>query len=580
VAESQGNRRLRTAVTRYFWPPCVLLSLSAFAFAVAGAPAERPLILRGAAIYTLNPRQPWATALVISGERIAYVGNDAGALARGGKFARVISLHGAMVLPGFHDGHAHPMSAGLRFLRCDLAGLKTAEQTYAAIRTCAATKARKGWLIGHNWSPQAFPRGTNWRVKLDALVPNAAAYMANDNGYTARVNSRALSAAAIDPEAAVPERDGLGRDPVTHKPSGVVSGAALERIHALLPKPSQAEYREALRHWMALASGFGITSVFDASAKPTMLDAYHSADVAGELTVRVVAAQLVDAHLGPEQVDAFVAQRDRVRGHYFRADAAKLFLDGEIAMRTAALLASYAGMPATRGDLLFSAEKLNGIVQRLDADGFSIHMHAMGDRAVRAGLDAVEFAMRENGARDRRHQIAHAGVVDPADLLRFGKLGVAANLQPGWFQAGDPVMAETEAVLGPPRSGWIYPAASIAKRGGRIVMSSDWPATSLNPLDNIQIAVTRQPLDGSRPAKRPEERIDLATAIAAYTRNAAWVAREDGIDGTIEVGKAADLAVLDRNLFRTKPDMLHNARVLLTLLAGKPVYRDPHFRWP
>jgi predicted amidohydrolase YtcJ len=209
-----------------------------------------------------------------------------------------------------------------------------------------------------------------------------------------------------------------------------------------------------------------------------------------------------------------------------------------------------------------------------------IHMHVMGDRAVRVGLDAIEHAMAANGGKDRRHQLAHVGMADPADLPRFGKLGVTANLSPGWFQADDPAMAPTEAVLDPQRRGRMYPAGSIASGGGRIVLSSDWPATAMNPLENIQIAVTRQPLDGTKPAKQPQERIDLATALAAYTRNAAWVAREDGIDGTLEAGKAADLVVLDRNMFRTPARSLRKARVLLTLLDGTPVYRDPQFAWP
>jgi predicted amidohydrolase YtcJ len=206
-------------------------------------------------------------------------------------------------------------------------------------------------------------------------------------------------------------------------------------------------------------------------------------------------------------------------------------------------------------------------------------MHVMGDRAVRTGLDALEQAMATNGARDRRHQLAHVALADPADILRFAKLGVTANLSPGWFQADDPAMADTAAALGPARSALLYPAARIAAAGGRIVMSSDWPSTSLNPLDNIQVALTRQPLDGSRPALAPQERVDLATALAAYTRDAAWVVRDDGIDGTLEAGKAADLVVLDRNLFKTPAASLHQTRVLLTVLDGTTVYQAPDFGW-
>lgn len=554
-----------------------LLALLVLSLAPAAAAAKTALVLRGGAIYTLDPHRPWASALVISAGRIVYVGDDAGALAHAGAKPEVIALNGRMVLPGFHDAHAHPMSGGLRFLRCDLAGLRSEERIDAAVRACAASKVRGGWLVGYNWSPGNLRSPVAWREKLDALVPDAAAYFATDDGYTAWVNARALAAANIDPNGASQDIDGLARDARTRKPTGVVTGEALERIHRQLPQPTEAEYREALKRWTQLANRFGITSLFDAFATAPMLEAYHAADLAGELRLRIVAAQAVDPRQGVEQVDRMAAERHRLRGPYFRADAAKIFLDGEIGMHTAALLAPYADTPASRGEMFISPDRLDPLVRRLDAAGFLIHMHAMGDRAVRTGLDSIARAIAANGSRDRRHQIAHVGMADPADIPRFGRLGVSANLQPMWFQADDPAMASTEAVLGPARARLIYPAASIAAHGGRLVLSSDWPATSANPLDGIQAAVTRQPLDGGKPAKRPEERIDLATALAGYTRNAAWVVREDGVDGAIEVGKAADLVVLDRNLFRTATGALHKARVLLTLLDGRPAYRDPHF---
>jgi predicted amidohydrolase YtcJ len=328
-----------------------------------------------------------------------------------------------------------------------------------------------------------------------------------------------------------------------------------------------------------MANAYGITSVFDAAASPPMVDAYRAADLAGELKLRVVAAQLVDPARGPEQVDDMIAHRDRVRGTRFRADAAKIFLDGEISQHTAALLQPYADTQGTRGDLFVQPDALNALVKRLDAEGFLIHMHAMGDRAVRSGLDSIEQATAANGAKDRRHQIAHIELADPADLPRFAALGVAANLSPGWFDPNDPEIAPAEAALGPERARRMYPAASIAGHKGRLVMSSDWPATAMNPLENIQIAVTRQPLDGSKPPKRPEERVDLATALVAYIRNAAWVAREDDVDGTIETGRAADLIVLDRNLFKVPAGSIHKTYVLLTLLDGEPVYRDKRIPW-
>ena len=546
---------------------------------LAGTPVHAEpggdLILRGAAIYTLDVARPWASALVIRNGRIAYVGDDAGALAFAGPGARALALDGRMVTPGFHDSHIHPMTGGMRLLRCRLNDFKADHSVYAAVRACAAAAPKGTWLLGGGWSPEAFARGGPSRRKLDELVPDRPALLTTEDGYTAWVNTRALALAGIGMDGSGSQVGGVERDPKTHKPTGILKDEAVNFVKRHAPQPTEAEYREALRRSTAIANRFGITSLVDANASATVLDAYHAAEVAGELTVRVVAAQRIDLHRGEEQIAELVARRDRVRGRRLRSDAAKLFLDGEIDRHTAAMLEPYAGASGVRGDLLVKPEALNALVRRLDADGFLIHMHAMGDRAVRAGLDAIEHAIQANGVRDRRHQLAHVGVASPDDVLRFGRLGVTANFQPLWAQANDPASGPTEAALGPARSRWILPMASIAADGGRIIASSDWPAPSMNPLEAIQIAVTRRPLDGSKPAHQPEERVGLGAILAAYTINAAWAAREDAIDGSIEVGKAADLVVLDRNLFETDVLELHRARVLLTLLDGNPVYRDP-----
>jgi len=439
--------------------------LAACFLVLAGSALAGPLLLRGGIVHTMNEAAPRATALVIDGGRITFVGDDEGARAAAGPDAPVVELGGRMVLPGFHDAHVHPMSGGIRLLE------------------------RK-----------------------------------------------------------------------------VVS-------------PTSADFREALRRSTAMLNRFGVTSIFDASATPALLDAYHEADRAGELTVRVVAAQRVDTRRGVEQVPEMVALRERTRGTRVRAEAAKIFVDGEIGEHTAAMLAPYADAPGT-GRILVEPAVLDALVMRLDAEGFLVHMHVMGDRAVRAGLDALEKAMRANGPRDRRHQLAHLGVVDPDDIARFARLGVGANFTPHWAQAGDPAMAPIEQALGRERSRWIHPIASIERTGATITASSDWPSDSMNPMAGMQVAVTRQPLDGSKPPVQPEERITLAAAIAAYTRNAAWAAGEDAMNGTIARGKAADLVVLEKDLFAVDIRELHRVRVLLTLLDGEPVYRDPAFAWP
>lgn len=550
--------------------------------ACAGARAQLAdeLILHGAAIYTLDAAQPWAQAVVIRAGHIVYVGDDAGALALRSARTRVVPLRGAMVLPGFHDAHTHPMSGGLRLLRCDFAHVQQLEQLQAALRACAARKPAQAWVLANGWPSRTVDARALSRALLDRWVPDRPAFVANEDGFIAWVNSKALAAAGIDPRGSTPEIAGLQRDAVTHQPSGIVEGAANALIRQRIPKPTQAEYRAALRAASALANRHGITSVFDAAANADMLEAYRAADRAGELTVRVVAAQRVDPRKGPQQVDAMVLRRERVRGKRLRADAAKIFLDEEIDLHTAAMLAPYADAPEQRGELMIQPDALAALVRRLDAEGFLIHMHAMGDRAVRAGLDAIEQAQLANGARDRRHQIAHLGVVDPLDIARFGKLGVGANFTPIWFQADDPANAGIAAALGEDRARWNYPIASIAAHRGRIAAGSDWPSTSMSVLLGAQVALTRQPLDGSKPPRQPQERLDLPAIIAAYTRDASWLAREDTIDGSIAVGKAADLVVLDRNLFDVDAARLRDVRVLFTMLEGRIVYRNVAWPWP
>ncbi|HEX7965400.1 MAG TPA: amidohydrolase [Gammaproteobacteria bacterium] len=530
----------------------LLVLLTATAHAAPG-----DLILRDGAVYTLNDKQPRASAVVIRAGHIAYVGDESG-LKPYLEGARVVDLHGAMVLPGFHDAHIHPLSGGMRMLQCDLSGAKSLQELEARVK--AEASATHAWVFC-NGVPDALGKGLD-RATLDAWVTDRPTFIRTTDGFTAWANSKALASGGLDPKGA-----------------GILKGDDTTRVRSKVPPPSPADYREALKRVSALANSLGITSVFDAAATPDMVQAYHAADLAGELTLRVTATQPVDPAQGPGQVDALLKQRERMRGKRFRAEAAKLFLDGELSEHTASMLVAYADAPDERGPTI-PQDLLDAIVQRLDAAGFLIHMHAMGDAAVRAGLDAIEHAMQKDGAADRRDQIAHLGVVDPADLPRFGKLGVTGNFTSLWFQPGDEPFLPAQQALGPERAKWMYPMGSVRAAGGRVTLGSDWPQETLSPLDGIQYAVTRQPLDGGQPAPQPEQRIGVAQAIAAYTRDAAWAVREDAVDGTIEAGKAADLVVLDQDLFKVDVMSIHKTRVLLTLLEGDPLYVAPGFTWP
>jgi predicted amidohydrolase YtcJ len=276
-------------------------------------------------------------------------------------------------------------------------------------------------------------------------------------------------------------------------------------------------------------------------------------------------------------VDDLVEMRSRYQAQGVRADAAKIFADGVIESGTAALLEPYADF-GHRGELNLAPELLERIVARLDREGFQIHVHAIGDRAIRASLDAFEKARRANGPRDARHHIAHIELFHPEDIPRFRSLGIVANFQPLWAFADSYITDLTEPQLGAERSRWLYPLKSLADSGAVLAAGSDWSVSSMNPLDAIQVALTRRDLTAPEgPAWIPEERVDLDTILAAYTRGGAYLQQQESLTGSLEVGKRADLIFLEKNLFEVPPAEIHRVKVLLTLLDGKEVFRDPSF---
>jgi predicted amidohydrolase YtcJ len=251
----------------------------------------------------------------------------------------------------------------------------------------------------------------------------------------------------------------------------------------------------------------------------------------------------------------------------------KLFIDGVIESRTAALLEPYEGHPCDRGKALWEPEELTRMVTALDKEGFQIHAHAIGDRAIRITLDAIEAAQAANGARDSRHQIAHLELINPDDIPRFRRLGVIADFQPLWAHADHYIVQLTEPVLGPARSRWLYPIGSVVKTGAVVVFGSDWPVSSMDPFEAIQVALTRRPPTSEPgPSWIPEERIELAAALAGYTIKGAYLDKRERETGSIEVGKAADLVVLDRNPFDVAANEIYKVDILYTILDGQVLY--------
>jgi predicted amidohydrolase YtcJ len=328
-----------------------------------------------------------------------------------------------------------------------------------------------------------------------------------------------------------------------------------------------------------MAAGFGLTSFEEADANENGLRAYAALERRGELTARIRAALHVDPDRGVQQVAELAALRERYRGRRLRPEGAKIFADGVLEARTAALLEPYLGFGDDRGTANLEPDAFRPLAAALDRAGFQIHVHAIGDRAIRMTLDALEFARKENGVRDARHHVAHLELIEPEDIPRFRSLGVVANFQPFWANGDKYITELTEPRLGPARSRWLYPIGSVVRSGAVVAFGSDWSVSSMNPLDGIDVALNRrEPSRGPGPAWLPEERISLPEAIAAYTIGGAYLDFTEKETGSIEVGKAADLIVLDRNLFAIPPVQTHEAKVLLTLIEGREVWRDPAFR--
>lgn len=531
------------------------------------------LVLRHGAVYTMDAARSWATAVAVRDGRIAYVGGDSLPAGLVGKLTEVVDLAGGMVLPGFQDAHVHPVESGVDLIECNLNDATTAAEAASIVRAYAAAHPALPWVRGAGWQLPLFPAGNPSKLLLDSLVPDRPALLWAADGHSAWLNSRALALAGITRETPDPADGRIERDPRTGEPSGTLRESATTLVERVLPPRTPEEYSAGLERAQRLASSFGLTTLFAARVEEGELRAYADADRAGRLDVRVIAAMSVPGTGGDTLMARLRDWRSRYATRHVRPMAAKLFQDGVIEARTAAMLAPYLDRHGDAGTPRHDQATLDELVAALDRNGFQIHVHAIGDRAIRMALDAFAHARQVNGAHDLRHSIAHLELIDPADLPRFRSLGVVANFEPLWTNGDEYLTKLTEPALGPVRSRWLYPIASVLQTGAVVSAGSDWSVSSLNPLEGIEVGIThRQPGDTVSPPWNPRERTDLPTMLALYTINAAWAHHQERETGSIEVGKLADLAVLDRNLFEVPVWRIHEVRVTRTLLEGRTVY--------
>jgi predicted amidohydrolase YtcJ len=548
---------------------------------VTGARVHRPVGLRDGAP---------ADAVAVRGDRIVAVGSSDDVRGLVGPATRVVAAGGGLVLPGFQDSHVHAPFAGRHRLRVWLNDLAGRQAYLDAVAGYAAANPDEPWIIGGGWAMEYFPGGTPRREDLDAVVPDRPVFLFNRDVHGAWVNTRALELGGITAATPDPSDGRIERDP-DGRPTGTLhEGAAYDFNDTVVPVPTTAEWEASVLEGQRHLHSLGITGWQDAWVTPATLTAYRSLAASGRLTARVVGSLWWDRHRGLEQIPDLLAQRERGSGAAresgapvpgFHPTTVKIMTDGVLENYTGALLEPYCdgcgGHTDNHGLDYVDHDLLAAAVTELDALGFQVHMHAIGDRAVRGALDAVEAALRANGGSDRRHHIAHLQVVHPDDVPRFAALGVVANCQALWAQSDAQMTELTLPFLGPDRGGSQYPFESIRAAGARLAMGSDWSVSSADPLEQLEVAVNRV---GSWardvPAFLPAQRLALGDAVDAFTAGSAFVGHDDDA-GRVEVGARGDLAVLDTDILtesfsRNGYLPVADASVRLTVAAGTVVH--------
>jgi len=535
------------------------------------------LVFTNGRIYTVDAERSWAESVAISGGRISFVGSTADADQYIGSNTTVIDLRQRMMLPAFQDSHIHPIYAGMEASACDLNGQDGLAGYRSVIAEYAAANPDVPWILGGGWSMSVFgPGGSPSRSIIDELVSDRPVFLTSADGHTGWANSRALEIAGISKDTPDPVDGIIDRDPLTGEPIGSLQEGAMSLVQQHIPPATLASRQQGLIYAQDLLHSYGITSVQDAIVNREELETYAAAETMDQLRLRVVASLWWDRMQGDEQIDDLLALREEFsNGGLLRPTTVKIMEDGVMENYTAAMLDPYLIPSGSRGIPMVEPAALRQVVTLLDDAGFQVHFHAIGDAAIRYALDAVEEALLENGQRGNRHHISHLQMINPADIARFAELDVIANFQPLWAYADEYVTELTIPFIGEERGSWMYSIKSVQDTGAMIAFGSDWSVSTANPFPQIETAVTRKSADDEPfPVFLPEQRIDLASAVAAFTINAAYLNKHENDTGSIEVGKLADLIVTDRNLFEIDSAEISETRVLLTLFEGEAVYGD------
>ncbi len=535
-------------------------------------------VFQNGAIYTVDKNRSWASSLAIKDGRIVYVGDDVAMWI--GDTTEVVDLDGQMMLPGFHDSHIHIMIGVLADEECDLLRIPTAEEVAVKLKACTELSGigEEGWIIGGGWGEWLWPEANPRKGLLDLLFPDQPVYLESSFGHAAWVNSKAMQIVGLDRDTEVPPAGVIEYDAETGEPSGTLRDAAMLIVKSQLPPLSLEQDTNRVRAGMALAHSVGITALIEPGLDDELMKPIINLADNGELDMRVLASMSpINWQPGvfDDGVFDYLATREQWRRPNIDVDSVKIYMDGVIEYGTSPLLHPYEEEEYGSGEdsFFYDQEVVNEYFERFDNMGLQVHVHAIGDAAIRRALDGFEAMREANGMSDNRHQIVHLQLIHPDDRPRFGELNVAAVFQSLWAYP-DPVAIDLDIpMLGEERTWQMYPIASVNEAGGRIVGGSDYWVTDLNPLLAIETAITRQdPWTNEGEILNEGERVDLETMIAAYTITGAYQMSLEDEQGSIEVGKRADLVILDRNLFEIPASEISDARVTMTIFDGRTVY--------
>ncbi len=547
---------------------------------LAAEPADT--VYRHGRIYTVDAQQQWAEAVAIKDGRFVMVGRDVDVAATIGPATKIIDLAGRMVMPGIHDMHLHPIEGGFQHLvECTFPFVTPLPDIIAKVHDCAAHKARGEWIRGGQWAAETLESANPPTLAmLDKIAPDNPVFLIDSTYHNAWVNSRALAALGIDANTPDPTGGVIVRDAKTHAATGMLFDNAAYFAMKRLPKRSAADYQAAARWAVATVNALGVTAMKDALADGYAVRAYAALDRAGKLDMRVATSRPWRATWTESDADEARNRahwRDDQTAHV-RTGFAKIFVDGIPPTRTAVMLEPY--LPDAKhgagfkGHTQHTQSDLNGALVELDKLGLTVKMHATGDGSARAALDAIAAARKANGNSGLRHEVAHAELISPVDIPRFKQLDAVAELSPIlWYPS--PLVTMMAQVIGRDRAEQFWPIKSMLDAGVTMIYGSDWPSVvpTPNPWPGIEAMVTRKDPYGKNPgALAPAQAIGLADALRIFTRNGAQAMRMEKDSGSIEVGKFADMIVLDRNLFEIAPQDISETQVLQTVFEGRVVF--------